>query len=207
MPWYIWHIAGYLTLHCKWIALDIPWYLTEILLTGCVIKSQRLSSVFCYTCCCTALKQCSTQRRSVQFVYFPDSEATNFKKPRAVEASYQTMDSSNTMAISTQWGRDKMVAILQIILSNAFPCTKILYFKQNFIEIFPLWFKWWYASIGFDKSLAPMTRKAINLIQWRPMSPTYIFIAQLQWGQVLSNHVLPIGLHVSIIAQSNRLCW
>ena len=62
------------------------------------------------------------------------------------------------VTVLTHWGRDKMAAISQTTLSNAFSWMKMLEFRLNFhwslflrfqLKIFQHWFRWW---LGADQA-------------------------------------------------------
>ena len=61
----------------------------------------------------------------------------------------------------THWGRDKMAAISQTTLSNAFSWMKMLEFRLQFHWIMFLGSNWQYSRIGSDNGLAPIRRQAI----------------------------------------------
>ena len=61
----------------------------------------------------------------------------------------------------THWGRDKMAAISQTTLSNAFSWKKILEFRLKFHWSLFLRSNQQFSSIGSDNGLAPARRQAI----------------------------------------------
>ena len=72
----------------------------------------------------------------------------------------------------TQWGRDKMAAIFQTTLSNAFSCMKMLQFQLRYLwslflrvqlTIVHHWFWWW---LGTDQATSHYLNQWL-LVYWR----------------------------------------
>ena len=91
----------------------------------------------------------------------------------------------------THWGRDKMAAVSQTTLSNAFSWMKMLEFDYDFTEVCSLGSNWQYPSIGSDNGLAPVRRQAIIWTNW------------LVYWRIYAS----LGLNELRFAQEMNRCW